>query len=140
MRERMMFFVQMSLLAAVAMFFSTFVAPLVNFFLSGGLYLLGSDQTITDNRFLGLNRNRCTSDRTKPRCDYSAGDPALLQSGIYLVAGAARPARTAHNRITGNEVAGFGMRKNCIKAAPGVSLAANTITGNRCLDAGDLGH
>ena len=106
----------------------------------GGLYLLGSDQTITDNRFLGLNRNRCTSDRTKPRCDYSAGDPALLQSGIYLVAGAARPARTAHNRITGNEVAGFGMRKNCIKAAPGVSLAANTITGNRCLDAGDLGH
>ncbi|CAN5577340.1 hypothetical protein BH11ARM2_BH11ARM2_17480 [soil metagenome] len=37
-----MYFVQMSLLAAVAIFFSTFVAPLVNFFLSGGLYLLGS--------------------------------------------------------------------------------------------------
>ena len=38
----MMFFVQMSLLAAVAIFFSTFVSPLVNFFLSGGLYLVGS--------------------------------------------------------------------------------------------------
>ncbi|RYG47544.1 ABC transporter permease [bacterium] len=38
----LMYFVQMSLLAAVAIFFSTFVAPLVNFFLSGGLYLLGS--------------------------------------------------------------------------------------------------
>jgi len=37
-----MYFVQMSLLAAVAIFFSTFVSPLVNFFLSGGLYLLGS--------------------------------------------------------------------------------------------------
>ncbi|RYG97037.1 MAG: hypothetical protein EON58_10705 [Alphaproteobacteria bacterium] len=37
-----MYFVQMSLLAAVAIFFSTFVAPLVNFFLSGGLFLLGS--------------------------------------------------------------------------------------------------
>ena len=37
-----MYFVQMSLLAAVAIFFSTFVTPLVNFFLSGGLYLLGS--------------------------------------------------------------------------------------------------
>lgn len=37
-----MYFVQMSLLAAVAIFFSTFVAPLVNFFLSGGMYLLGS--------------------------------------------------------------------------------------------------
>jgi ABC-type transport system involved in multi-copper enzyme maturation permease subunit len=38
----LMYFVQMSLLAAVAIFFSTFVAPLVNFFLTGGMYLLGS--------------------------------------------------------------------------------------------------
>lgn len=38
----MMYFVQMSLLAAVAIFFSTFVAPLVNFFLTGGMFLLGS--------------------------------------------------------------------------------------------------
>lgn len=37
-----MFFVQMSILAAVAVFFSTFVSPLVNFFLSGGVYLVGS--------------------------------------------------------------------------------------------------
>ena len=37
-----LFFVQMSLLAAVAIFFSTFVSPLVNFFLSGGIYLVGS--------------------------------------------------------------------------------------------------
>lgn len=38
----LMYFFQMSLLAALAMFFSTFVSPLVNFFLSGGVYLLGS--------------------------------------------------------------------------------------------------
>ena len=100
----------------------------------GGLYLLGSNQVITHNRFLGLNRNGCTSDRTRPRCDYSAGDPALLRSGIYLVPGAARPTHTEHNQITGNEVSGFGMRKYCIEAAPGVSLAANSIAGNRCLD------
>jgi len=37
-----MYFVQMSLLAALAIFFSTFVSPLVNFFLSGGIYLLGT--------------------------------------------------------------------------------------------------
>lgn len=37
-----MFFVQMSLLAAVAIFFSTFVGPLINFFLSGGLYVVGT--------------------------------------------------------------------------------------------------
>lgn len=100
----------------------------------GGLYLLGSNQTITGNRFLGLNRDHCTNDRTRPRCDYSAGDPALLHSGIYLVPGAARPAKTVHNRITGNEVSGFGMRQNCVVAAPGVSLAANTVTGNQCVD------
>ena len=50
----MMFFVQMSLLAAVAIFFSTFVTPLVNFFLAGGVYLVGSlfapfFQTMQDN-------------------------------------------------------------------------------------------
>ncbi|MCH7903704.1 MAG: ABC transporter permease [Armatimonadetes bacterium] len=38
----LMFFVQMCLLSAVAVTFSTFVAPMVNFFLSGGVYLLGS--------------------------------------------------------------------------------------------------
>jgi ABC-type transport system involved in multi-copper enzyme maturation permease subunit len=50
----MMYFIQMSLLAAVAIFFSTFVTPLVNFFLTGGIYLLGSlfnpfFQTLQDN-------------------------------------------------------------------------------------------
>ena len=38
----MMYFVQMSLLAGVAVFFSTFVPPIVNFFLSGGVYLIGT--------------------------------------------------------------------------------------------------
>jgi len=51
----LMYFIQMSLLAAVAVFFSTFVSPLVNFFLSGGLYLLGSlfnpfFQTLEENQ------------------------------------------------------------------------------------------
>lgn len=51
----LMYFVQMSLLAAVAIFFSTFVSPLVNFFLSGGMYLLGSlfnpfFQTLEENQ------------------------------------------------------------------------------------------
>lgn len=38
----LLYFFQMSLLAAVAMFFSTFVTALVNFFLSGGMFLAGS--------------------------------------------------------------------------------------------------
>ncbi|MCE9560066.1 MAG: ABC transporter permease [Armatimonadetes bacterium] len=37
-----MYYVQMCILAAVSITLSTFVAPLVNFFLSGGLYLVGT--------------------------------------------------------------------------------------------------
>lgn len=52
-----MYFVQMSLLAAVAMFFSTFASPIVNFFLTGGVYLVGTlfspvFQDIAGNRSL----------------------------------------------------------------------------------------
>jgi ABC-type transport system involved in multi-copper enzyme maturation permease subunit len=49
------FFVQMSLLAAVAMFFSTFVSPIVNFFLSGGVYLIG---TLFSPVFQDLSENK----------------------------------------------------------------------------------
>ena len=50
-----LYFIQMSLLAGVAIFFSTFVSPLVNFFLSGGMYMLGSVfapffKTLEDNQ------------------------------------------------------------------------------------------
>jgi ABC-type transport system involved in multi-copper enzyme maturation permease subunit len=41
-RGLIMFFFQSSLLAAVVLFFSTFVSPLVNYFLSGGVFLLGN--------------------------------------------------------------------------------------------------
>lgn len=37
-----MYFFQMSLLAAVAILFSTFVTPLVNIFLTSGMYMLGT--------------------------------------------------------------------------------------------------
>ncbi len=55
----LMFFVQMCLLAAVAVFFSTFTQPIVNFFLSGGTYLVGSLfstvlKTISENKDLPL--------------------------------------------------------------------------------------
>ncbi len=57
-RAPLMYFVQMSLLAAVAIFFSTFVTPLVNFFLSGGMYLLGS---LFNPFFLSLEENTATA-------------------------------------------------------------------------------
>lgn len=49
------FFVQMSLLAAVSVFFSTFASPIVNFFLSGGVYLVG---TLFDSFFKVLSENQ----------------------------------------------------------------------------------
>lgn len=52
-----LYFVQMSLLAALAMFFSTFVSPLVNFFLSGGIYLLG---TVFNPFFTTMQENPAT--------------------------------------------------------------------------------
>lgn len=58
MKGPMMYFVQMCLLAAVAIFFSTFVAPLVNFFLTVGVFLVGVFfnplfQSLQDNQNTG---------------------------------------------------------------------------------------
>jgi len=41
-RQALLYLVEMSLLAAIAVFFSTFTTPLVNFFISIGLWLVGS--------------------------------------------------------------------------------------------------
>jgi ABC-type transport system involved in multi-copper enzyme maturation permease subunit len=41
-KQPVLYFVEMSLLTAVAIFFSTFVAPLVNFFITTGLWLVGT--------------------------------------------------------------------------------------------------
>jgi hypothetical protein len=100
----------------------------------GGIFLIGSGHVISGNRLLGLNRNRCTGDMRQARCNYAADQPALLHSGIYLGSGADRLAHTAGNRIQANEISGFAMEHTCVAGAPGVSLAANVIAGNRCID------
>jgi len=41
-QQSVLYFIEMSLLAAVAIFFSTFVTPLVNFFISIGMWLVGT--------------------------------------------------------------------------------------------------
>jgi hypothetical protein len=57
-----------------------------------------------------------------------------LRSGIYLGAGAERPAPAHANVIEENEISGFGMSAHCIALAPGVSLAENDIARNPCKD------
>jgi hypothetical protein len=98
----------------------------------GGIFLIGSGHVVSGNRLLRLNRDRCTGDMRQARCNYAPDQPALLHSGIYLGGGAARPAHTAGNRIRDNEISGFALAQTCVVAAPGVSLAANHITENRC--------
>lgn len=100
----------------------------------GGIFLLGSGHVVSGNRLAGLNRNHCTGDMTQARCNYAPDQPALLDSGIYLGRAAARPAVTKGNRITDNQISGFGMKASCVAAAPGVSLAGNQIEKNTCAD------
>jgi hypothetical protein len=94
----------------------------------GGVFVIGSGHRVLGNRLRNLNQARCTP--VKPGCVYWADEPDLLSSGIYLGRRAERPAVTRGNLIRDNEISGFGMK--CIAAAPGVSLQANQVGGNRC--------
>lgn len=55
----MLTFFQMMLLAALAIFFSTFATPVVNFFLSFAIFLVGNLSTVTES--LTTNRNPLVS-------------------------------------------------------------------------------
>jgi len=61
-----------------------------------------------------------------------------MRTGIYLGAGADRPDVAKGNVVENNEIGGYGMSNHCIGAAPGVSLAANTISKNDCSDEASL--
>lgn len=100
----------------------------------GGLYLIGTGQTVTGNRFLMLNRAGCTGDGKVARCNYALDQPDMLRSGIYLAAAANRKSRTEGNTIRDNELRGFGMGRWCITAAPGLLLQDNQIKDNTCTE------
>jgi len=98
----------------------------------GGLYLIGSGNTVTGNHLLMLNRNRCTGDGKIARCNYALDQPGLLRSGIYLAGGAKHPDPAIDNLIRGNELQGFGTQRWCVEAAPGVDQKRNQIEANVC--------
>jgi hypothetical protein len=98
----------------------------------GGMFVIGNGHTISRNRLLRLNLAGCTAEI--PACLYDPAQPDFLLAGIYLAAGAERPANTAANSIVDNVVSGYGMDKHCITAAAGVRLTANEIARNECRD------
>lgn len=99
--------------------------------LYSGMLIIGSHHTVRGNHLRNLNLAHCNDNRA--RCTWLLGtEPEFLRSGIYLARGAERPDPARANRIEGNEFSGYGIAQHCIVAAPGVSLAANTVVGNRC--------
>lgn len=94
----------------------------------GGIFVIGSGNRILRNKLLNLNTARCET------CYYTAGEPDMLRSGIYLGRGAERPAAARANVVEGNEITGFHMKMRCVGMAPGVSPAQNRVERNRCAD------
>jgi len=97
----------------------------------GGIFIIGEGHRVIGNEFHRLNLAHC-SDAT-PAC-VVPGQPHLLDSGIYLGSGGARPALARENSIENNSISGWQMRAHCFGYAPGASAAKNTLKGNRCVD------
>jgi hypothetical protein len=99
----------------------------------GAVFVIGSGNRIERNRFTNLNTARCG-------CIYSKQDPDLLNAGIYLGAGAERPAPAHGNVIRDNFITGYGMNRHCVLTAPGIDPAANTIVANTCREQASAGE
>lgn len=92
----------------------------------GGIFVIGSGNTIARNRLLNLNTSHCE------KCWESPGQPGMLESGIYLGKRAERPAPAHGNTVEDNEITGYKMKARCVASAPGVG--PNVVRGNRCRD------
>jgi hypothetical protein len=101
--------------------------------LFGGIFIIGSGHTVTGNHLRRINLAHC-NEPGHFNCNYTPAQPDLLRTGIYLGAGADRPDVAKGNVVANNEIGGYGMSRYCVVAAPGVSLAANTIGKNDCAD------
>jgi hypothetical protein len=98
----------------------------------GGLFLMGTNNRITNNRFLNLNMAGCNE--SSPACLYKPDEPQMLQAGIYVARGVARAEATTSNLIRNNTITGHKMKTRCVSVAPNVSQGANTIESNTCQD------
>lgn len=113
------------------------VGNLVDGTLFGGIFVIGSNNTVAGNRLMRINLAHC-NEPGKFNCSYAKDQPDLLRAGIYLGAGADRPDPATGNSIVGNAVSGYGMSKYCVVAGPGVTLAANQVLNNSCADEASL--
>jgi hypothetical protein len=98
----------------------------------GGIFVIGSRNTIAGNKLTRLNLAGCNESGAKFGCLYYPNEPDLLRSGIYLGRAAAHPAPARNNTIRDNQVSGHGMKTGCVVAGPGVALKDNKVESNRC--------
>lgn len=98
----------------------------------GGIFVIGTGNTVARNRLLNLNRAHCNEEAARFGCYYAAGEPDMLRSGIYLGKGAERPAPARGNVIESNEITGFEMRTRCIGRAPEIAADWNVVRNNDC--------
>ena len=101
-------------------------------FAYGGVFLIGDHNRIEDNHFLYVNLAECGTEPVPAKCNALPDQPDALRSGVYLSDNGGRPAVTRDNIIRNNVITGTDPR-HCIAAKPGVSLKANTVTGNSCI-------
>lgn len=91
----------------------------------GGVYVIGENNVVARNRLLNLNLAHCG-------CYFMLGEPDVFRSGIYLGAGAARPALARGNVVEQNEITGYEMAERCVGRSPKVPPAANAVRRNWC--------
>lgn len=101
-------------------------------FAYGGVFLIGENNRIEDNHFTDMNLAGCGAQPVTAKCNALNDQPNALRSGIYLSDDGGRAAETRDNIIRNNIIGGTDPRY-CITAKSGVSLKANTITGNSCI-------
>lgn len=102
--------------------------------LFGGIFVIGERHTVVGNTLRNLNQAHCNENAAKFGCYYAAGEPDMLQAGIYLGRGAERPAPARGNTVKDNRISGFKMKTRCVAFAPGIAAEANTVAGNLCDD------
>jgi parallel beta-helix repeat protein len=100
----------------------------------GGIYVIGTGNTITHNRLFHINMAHCPERFAEFGCFLGADEPDILRTGIYLGRGAHRPDIARGNIVEDNLINGFGMSAHCLGVAPGVSLENNRIARNECSD------
>jgi hypothetical protein len=107
----------------------------------GGIFLLGRGHVVLRNRLTNLNLAGCNENAARYGCVAIQGEPDVLQAGIYLGRVAAewaqkRASASREHVIRGNLIAGFGMEKRCVMAAPGVLAGDSDVRDNQCRESG----